>query len=68
MMRLPAYVTPQQIATAKDTLDPVHKVLSKGIAFFEYQVTFQVFDGFKRGNISPFNNNVRSDENFSNQV
>jgi hypothetical protein len=37
MIRLPEYVTPQHIAAAKDTLDPAHKELSKGIAFFEYQ-------------------------------
>jgi hypothetical protein len=37
MIRLPEYVTLQHIATAKDTLDPIHKDLSKGIEFFEYQ-------------------------------
>ena len=37
MIRLPEYVTPQHIAAAKDTLDPIHKDLSKGIEFFEYQ-------------------------------
>ncbi|MDB5153295.1 MAG: hypothetical protein JWR54_2046 [Mucilaginibacter sp.] len=37
MIRLPEYVTLRHIAAAKDTLDPIHKDLSKGIAFFEYQ-------------------------------
>lgn len=37
MIRLPEYVTLQHIAAAKDTLDPIHKNLSKGIEFFEYQ-------------------------------
>src|SRR5258706_13593925 len=31
MIRLPEYVTQQHIAAAKDTLDPIHKDLSKGI-------------------------------------
>jgi hypothetical protein len=37
MIRLPEYVTQQHIAAAKDILDPIHKDLSKGIEFFEYQ-------------------------------
>jgi len=37
MIRLPEYVTQQRIAAAKDTLDPIHKALSKGIEFFKYQ-------------------------------
>jgi len=37
MIRLPEYGTPQHIAAAKDTLDLIHKDLSKGIGFFEYQ-------------------------------
>src|ERR1700722_14340073 len=34
MIRLPEYVTLQHITTAKNTLDPMHKDLSKGIEFF----------------------------------
>lgn len=37
MIRLPDYVTLQHIAVAKDTLDPIHKDLSKGVEFFKYQ-------------------------------
>jgi hypothetical protein len=37
MFRLPEYVTLEHIAKAKDTLDPIHKDLSNGIEFFEYQ-------------------------------
>jgi hypothetical protein len=37
MIRLPEYVNLQHIVTAKDTLDPIYKNLSKGIEFFEYQ-------------------------------
>jgi hypothetical protein len=37
MIRLPEYVTRQHVAIAKDTLDPIYKEMSKGIAFFEYQ-------------------------------
>ena len=37
MIRLPEYVTQQHITAAKDTLDPTHKDLSKGIEFFKYQ-------------------------------
>jgi hypothetical protein len=37
MIRLPEYVTLQDIAAAKDTLGAVHKDLSRGIEFFEYQ-------------------------------
>ena len=36
MIRLPDYVTLHHINEAIDTLDPIHKDLSKGIAFFEY--------------------------------
>jgi hypothetical protein len=37
MIRLPEYVALQHITAAKDTLDHIHKDLSKGIKFFEYQ-------------------------------
>ncbi len=37
MIRLPEYVTPRHIAAAKDTLGPIHKDLSEGLEFFEYQ-------------------------------
>jgi len=37
MIRLPEHVNLQHIAAAKDTLDPIHKDLFKGIEFFEYQ-------------------------------
>jgi hypothetical protein len=37
MIRLPEYVTPKHIDAAKDTLDPIHKDLSGGLEFFEYQ-------------------------------
>ena len=37
MIRLPEYVTRQHIAEAKNTLEPIHKDLSKGIEFFDYQ-------------------------------
>ena len=37
MIRLPEYVTPQHIDAAKGILDSIHKDLSKGIEFFEYQ-------------------------------
>ena len=37
MIRLLEYVNQQHIAAAKDNLDPIHKDLSKGVEFFEYQ-------------------------------
>ena len=37
MIRLPEYVTRQHIVAARDTLDPIHKELSKGMEYFKYQ-------------------------------
>src|SRR4029434_4182235 len=37
MIRLPEYATLHHITAAKDTLDPVHKDLSKGIEVFKYE-------------------------------
>jgi hypothetical protein len=37
MIRVPEYVTGHHIATAKDTIAPIHKDLSNAIDFFEYQ-------------------------------
>ena len=37
MIRFPEYVTMQHIDSAKGTLNSIHKDISKGIEFFEYQ-------------------------------